>query len=50
MTDWGLAVNVFITGVLGVMVVMFLLQVTIQLTSAIIRYFEKSDEKVEAKG
>lgn len=49
MTDWNLAVKIFLTGILGVMTVMFLLQVSIQLTSVVIRYFEKTGEKVKSE-
>lgn len=48
MADWGLAVNIFITGVFGVMLVMFLLQIAIQATSFIIRIAENwNKEKKE---
>jgi hypothetical protein len=49
MTDWNLAIQIFITGILGVMVVMFLLQVSIQLTSVVIKYLEKTGEKVKSE-
>ena len=49
MVDWDVAINIFLTGVLGVMVVMLLLQITIQLSSFIIRRFEKSDKKEKAE-
>jgi Na+-transporting methylmalonyl-CoA/oxaloacetate decarboxylase gamma subunit len=44
MADWGLAVKIFTTGVLGVMLVMFLLQVAIQTTSAVIRFAENRNK------
>lgn len=50
MTDWNLAVKIFFTGVLGVMLVMFLLQVTIQASSAIIRFAESRGKNNEAQG
>jgi hypothetical protein len=50
MTDWNLAVQIFLTGILGVMIVMMVLQITVQLTSVVIGYLEKSGEKAKSEG
>ena len=50
MADWDLAVSIFFTGVLGVMLVMFLLQLSIQASSAIIRFVESRGKNNEAQG
>ncbi len=49
MTDWNLAVQIFLTGILGVMTVMVFLQVSITLTSVVIRNLEKTREKAKAE-
>jgi len=50
MTDWSLAVQIFITGLLGVFFVMMALQISIQLSSVVIRYMEKPREKAKSEG
>ena len=46
--DWGVAINIFISGVIVVMVVMAFLQVSVQLTSMIVRRLEKSNQAKQA--
>ncbi|WP_291299948.1 hypothetical protein [Desulfosporosinus sp. BICA1-9] len=41
MTDWGLAVKVFVSGVSIVMLIMFLLQLSVSASSFVVRSFEK---------
>lgn len=46
--DWGFMMNVFFSGVIGVFLVMLLLQVSTQASSAAARFIEsrsKADEK-----
>ena len=40
MVDWNVANNIFISGVIVVMAVMFLLQITVTTVSALVRFFE----------
>ena len=41
MIDWGLATRIFIVGVFTVMFVMFLLQVSVNLCSKVVRMIER---------
>lgn len=41
MTDWGLAVKVFVSGVSIVMIIMFLLQLSVSASSFVVRYFDQ---------
>lgn len=45
MVDWGLATQIFIVGVIVVMVVMFILQVSVSATSVVVRSLDKSVAK-----
>ena len=40
MVDWNVANNIFVSGVIVVMVVMFTLQVTVTVVSVLVRFFE----------
>lgn len=48
MTDWNLVAKVFVSGIAGVFLVMALLQVSIQVSSAVIRCLEKRGKNNEA--
>lgn len=47
MIDWNLAVKIFVSGVSIVMLVMFILQITVKVSSIVVRFIEKSIAKVE---
>ncbi|WP_206752197.1 hypothetical protein [Desulfosporosinus fructosivorans] len=47
MIDWNLAIKIFVSGVSIVMLVMFILQITVQISSIVVRLIEKKAAKVE---
>lgn len=47
MIDWNLAIQIFISGVSIVMLVMFMLQITVSVSSIVVRYFERHLEKAK---
>lgn len=47
MIDWNLAVKIFVSGVSIVMLVMFILQITVNASSIVVRFIEKRIGKVE---
>lgn len=47
MIDWDLAVKIFVSGVSIVMLVMFILQITVNVSSTVVRFIEKKVAKVE---
>ena len=47
MTDWNLAVRIFVSGVSVVMLVMFIMQITVRASSFVVRFIEKSVAKGE---
>ncbi|WP_206809320.1 hypothetical protein [Paradesulfitobacterium ferrireducens] len=49
MTDWGLAVQIFINGVVVVMLVMGILQVSVTLTSKVIKAIEGKEKETATK-
>ena len=48
MIDWNLAVKIFVSGVSIVMLVMFILQITVKVSSVVVKAIEKSLAKVES--
>ncbi|GAB6171116.1 hypothetical protein JCM15765_05940 [Paradesulfitobacterium aromaticivorans] len=49
MVDWGLAVQIFINGVIVVMLVMGLLQISVMATSAVVRAIEGKQKDTATK-
>ncbi len=49
MVDWGLAVQIFINGVIVVMLVMGLLQISVMATSAVVRAIEGKQKNTATK-
>lgn len=44
-TDWNLALEIFISGIIGVFIVMTLLQLSTQASSKVVMLIEKQGEK-----
>lgn len=48
MIDWNLAIKIFVSGVCIVMLVMLILQITVQISSIVVKLIEKKVAKVES--